>query len=124
MSATAQMRNVQLYFAKLTGCFLNEAGIGFDQTSLAKAILTSKASPHIHLKFRRVHSHPFIGMPPLLSDAAPGGPPCDVAVWMYAMGPLAIEIHYVRSIGRYVRLPDGWHPHSGSNRFIISKLLA
>ena len=49
--ATRQMRNVHLYFTKLTGCHLVEAGLNFDQPCLAQSILAGKQNPYIHLKF-------------------------------------------------------------------------
>jgi hypothetical protein len=119
-SATKQMRHVQLYFAKLTGCHLVEAGINFDRMSLAQSILTGKGNPYIYLKFRLSRTAALVGMPDLLSDVPPAGDPCGVAAWMYALGSLAIEVQYVNTGGRQIALPDAWHPASGSNRFVIT----
>jgi len=114
------MRHVQLYFAKLTGCHLTEAGINFDRVSLAQSILTGKANPYIYLKFRLSRTTALVGMPDLLSDVPPAGDPCGVAAWMYALGELAIEVQYVNTGGGQIALPDAWHPASGSNRFVIT----
>jgi hypothetical protein len=119
-SAAKQMRHVQLYFAKLTGCHLTEAGINFDRASLAQSILIGKANPYIYLKFRLSRTTALVGMPDLLSDVPPAGDPSGLAAWMYALGSLAIEVQYVSTGGRQIALPDAWHPASGSNRFVIT----
>lgn len=118
--ATKQMCHVQLFFAKLTGCHLLEAGINFDRMSLAQSILTGRVNPYIYLKFRLSRTTSMVGMPDLLSDVSPASNPCGVATWMYALGPLAIEVQYVNADGRHIRLPDAWHPAFGSNRFQIT----
>jgi hypothetical protein len=56
------MRNVQLYFTKLTGCHLLEADINFDQASLAKSLLDGRPNPDIFLKFRASKFADLIGM--------------------------------------------------------------
>jgi hypothetical protein len=118
--ATAQMRNVQLFFTKLTGCHLVQAGINFDQASLAKSLLTGKSNSCVYLKFRMSRTNTLVGMLDLLSDVSPGGDPCGLVVWIYSLGSLAIEIQYVNTSGRHISVPDAWHPSSGSNRFMIT----
>lgn len=118
--AAKQMRNVQLFFTKLTGCHLVQTGINFDQVSLAQSLLTGRSNPYVHLKFRMSRTTTLVGMPDLLSDVPPGGDPCGVAAWMYALGSLAVEVQYVNTGGRHIALPDAWHPASGSNRFLIT----
>ncbi len=115
--ATEQMRYVQLYFTKLTGCHLVQAEINFDRKSLADSLLTGRANPYIYLKFRLSRKASFVGMTDLLSDAHPAHDPRGFAVWIYALGALAIEVQYV---SRPIALPDAWHPASGSNEFVIT----
>ena len=40
--ATQEMCNVHLYFTKLTGCYLTEAGLKFEQAALGQSILVGK----------------------------------------------------------------------------------
>lgn len=118
--ATEQMQYVQLYFTKLTGCHLVQAGINFDRKSLADSILIRRANPHIYLKFRLSRKASFVGMTDLLSGAPPAHDPRGFAVWIYALGSLAIEVQYVNTGGGPIALPDAWHPASGSNKFVIT----
>jgi hypothetical protein len=97
---------------------LLDARINFDQASLASSLLNGKPNPYIFLKFK-VSKFELLGMTNLHADVSPGGDPCGVAVWTYGVNSLQVEVHYVRTNGRHVSLPDAWHPFSGSDEFII-----
>jgi hypothetical protein len=118
-SAAEQMGNVQLFFTKLTGCCLLDAGINFDQASLASSLLNGKPNPFIFLKFR-VSKFELLGMTNLHADVSPGTDRCGVAAWMYGVNSLQVEVHYFRTNGRYVSLPDAWHPFSCPDEFTVT----
>ena len=69
--ATKQMTNVQLYFAKLTGCHLLEAKLNFDEASLAKSLLDATPSSHIFLKSRLSKFAELLGRTNLHSNIPP-----------------------------------------------------
>jgi hypothetical protein len=116
---TKEMSNVQLYFSKLTGCLL-AARINFDQSSLAQSLMEGRPSPYIFLKFRASKCCELVGMTNLYSDVPPDGDPCGVAAWMYSLGSLGVEVHYLKTNGRHLSLPDAWHPFSESDRLTIT----
>ena len=120
VGATRQMRNVHLYFTKLTGCHLIEAGLQFDQAALASSILTGKANPYIHLKFGVSRTGWLVGMTDL--HVATLAPTNDLAfaIWVYALGPLVVHVMYAIKGERRNGLINSWHPRSGFNRFIIA----
>jgi hypothetical protein len=118
-SATREMRNVHLYFTKLTGCHLVEAGVKFDQITLADSILTGKPNPYIHLKFGISRSGLLVGMSNLEAILA-SDKSLAFAVWIYSLDKLVVHVMYAIADERRDGLINAWHPRSGSNRFIVA----
>lgn len=119
LGATREMRNVQLYFTKLTGCHLVEAGVKFDQAALAKSILTGKPNPCIHLKFGISRTGLLLGMSDLKADALVSDSSLAFAVWIYSLEALVVHVMYAIAGERRDGLLNAWRPRSGSNRFIL-----
>ncbi len=120
MSATQEMRNVHLYFTKLTGCHLLEAGLKFDQSALAKSILNGKPNPYIHLKFGISRSGLLLGMSDLQAATLVPDDSLAFAVWIYALEMLVIHVMYAIAGERREGLIGAWHPRTGSNRFVLA----
>jgi hypothetical protein len=53
-SPTQQMLNVHLYFVKLFGCRVVEAGAPIDSRAFSNAILNGTAHPHLYLRVGRI----------------------------------------------------------------------
>lgn len=115
--ASRRLRNVQLYFTKLTGCYLTYLGVPFDQRGMAKSLLHGTISPHIHIRLR-ANNPGDVGLSDIVVDDSHRGR-CTIAAWLYLLGRLAVEVQYV-DVGRaQARLPGAWHPRAGSNRLQI-----
>jgi hypothetical protein len=114
------MRNVHLYFTKLTGCHLVEASVKFDQTALANSILTGKPNPYIHLKFGISKAGLLLGMSNLETAMLASNNSLAFAVWIYSLGTLVVHVIYAIAGERRDGLINAWHPRSGSNRFILA----
>jgi hypothetical protein len=118
--ATEEMRNVHLYFTKLTGCHLTEAGLKFDQAALAKSILTGKPNPYIHLKFGISRSGLLLGMSDLKAATLAPDSLLAFAVWIYSLEALVVHVMYAIPGESREGLVNSWHPRSGSNRFVLA----
>ena len=118
--ATTEMRNVHLYFTKLTGCHLVEVGLKFDQAALAKSILTGKPNPYIYLKFGIGRSGLLLGMSDLKADTLASDDLLAFAVWIYSLDKLVVHVMYAISGETREGLVNAWHPKSGSNRFVLA----
>jgi hypothetical protein len=120
IGATRETRNVQLYFTKLTGCHLVEAGVKFDQAALAKSILTGQPNPYIHLKFGISRTGLLLGMSDLQAATRTSDSSAAFVVWVYSLEALVVHVMYAIVRERRDGLIDAWHPRSGSNRFILA----
>jgi hypothetical protein len=118
--ATQEMRNVQLYFTKLTGCHLVGAGVKFDHAALATSILTGTQNPYVHLKFGISRT----GLPVSMSDlwVAPldSDDSAAFAVWVYSVEAFVVHVMYAIEGERRNGLIGAWHPRSGSNPFVLA----
>lgn len=119
-NTTEQMRNVQLFFAKLCGCHFIEANLKFDQASLSRSILTGKGSPYIYIKFG-VSKTGMVGMSDLHAATLTPDSSCAFAAWIYSLGTLEIQVMYATKGEHRDGLIGAWHPSSGSNRFIVAE---
>lgn len=120
LGATQEMRNVHLYFTKLTGCHLVEVGATFEQAALAKSILTGKSNPYIHLKFGISRTGLLVGMSDMHAATLAPDNSLAFAVWVYSLGALVVQVMYAIAGERREGLANAWHPRLGSNRFILA----
>jgi hypothetical protein len=120
VGATREMRNVHLYFTKLTGCHLIEAGVKFDQAALANSILSEKPNSYIHLKFGISRAGLSIGMSDLNAATLASNGSLAFAVWVYSLEALVVHVMYAIAGERRDGLVNAWHPRSGSNRFVLA----
>ncbi len=120
LNAVQEMRNVHLYFTKLTGCHLMESGVQFDQAALSRPILSGRPNPYIYLKFGVSRTGLLVGMSDLHAALlAPDGS-LAFAVWAYSLRTLVIHVMYAIGGERREGLVGAWHPQSGSNRFVVA----
>ncbi len=120
IAATEEMRNMHLYFTKLTGCHLTEAGLNFDRAALAKSLLTGKPNPYIHLKFGISRSGLLLGMSDLKAATLAPDSRLAFAVWIYSLEALVVHVMYAIPGESRDGLINSWHPRSGSNRFVVA----
>ena len=127
LNATREMRNVHLYFTKLMGCHLVEAGLSFDQPALANSILSGKPNPYVHLKFGVSQTGLLVGMTNRKADRLPDGS-LTFAAWAYSLNHLVVHVMYAlaggASRGSEGRLasPSGQPFHPG--RFPLTRATA
>jgi hypothetical protein len=120
LRATKEMCNVHLYFTKLTGCHLVEAGVKFDQNALASSILTGTPNPYIHLKFGISRSGMSLGTSDVMADAFASDNTLAFAAWAYSLEKLVVHVMYAVGGESREGLVNAWHPRAGSNRFILA----
>lgn len=118
-NAAEEMRNVQLFFTKIIGCQLIEAGVSFDQRALADSILKGKANSLVYLKFGTMgHDRTLVGMSDLelekLTDNS-----LAFAIGIYDLGYVAVQFMYAIPGEQRDGLVNAWHPNSNSDQMII-----
>lgn len=118
-NASMQMRYVQLYFTKLTGCHFVETNMKFDATSFSKSILTGRINPYVYLKFG-LYDDEMVGMSDLKAATLTSDGSCAFATWFYCLGRLAVNVMYAIEGEQRQGLVGAWHPSSGSNRILIA----
>lgn len=120
LDARRDMRNVHLFFTKLTGCHLVEAGLKFDQAALAQSILTDKTNPYIHLKVGLSREGLPVGMSDLHAATLVTDNSLAFAVWIYSLGDLVVHVMYSIANEERDGLIGAWHPRFGTNRLVIA----
>jgi hypothetical protein len=120
LCATQKMRNIQLYFTKLTGCHLVEAGVKFEQAALAKSIQTGEPNPYVYLKFGISRARLHVGMSDLCVATLPSDDSAAFASWDYSLEALVVHVMYAIECARWDDLVGAWHPRAGSNRFVLA----
>ncbi len=119
-NATQEMCNVHLYFTKLMGCHLTEAGMNFERATLAKSILSGQPNPLIYLKFGVSRTGSSLGMTDLQVDTLKTDNSVAFAAFAYSLKTLVIHVMYAIANERREGLVGAWHPRLGSNRFVIA----
>lgn len=120
IGATQEMCNAQLYFTKLTGCHLVDAGLKFDQPALAASILSGKPNKYIHLKFGISRTGQLLGASDMQAAMLASDNSVAFAVWAYALQALVVHVMYAIESEHRDGLVNAWHPRSGSNRFLLA----
>jgi hypothetical protein len=121
-----KMKNVHLFFLKLTGCMLSEAKanayeVPIDIAPFSEAIMSGRAHPEVHLQFGRCDGT--IGRSNLhLWTSEPRG--SVLAAWLYQLDTIAVSVQFIQA-GRFEHRPDLWHPnsHTSSKRFQITDFM-
>ena len=121
-----KMKNVHLFFLKLSGCMLCEAKangheVPIDIAPFSEAIMSGRAHPEVHLQFGRCDGT--IGRSNLhLWTSQPHG--SILAAWLYQLDTIAVSVHFIQA-GRFEHRPDLWHPnsHTSSKRFQIADFM-
>ncbi len=120
MNTASEMRGVHLFFTKLTGCHLIEAGFRFDQAALATSLLTGNTNPYIYLKFGVSRSGQLVGSTDLHASIRPSDDSLAFAVWGYSLNNLVIHVMYAIAGESREGLLDAWRARSGSNRLVLA----
>jgi hypothetical protein len=120
LGADREMQNVHLYFTKVTGCHLVEAGIKFDQAALASSLLTGKPNPYIRLKFGISQTGLLVGATDLCADTLAFDSSAAFAIWVYSLNSLVVHVMYAIVGERRNGLFNAWHPRLGFDQFILA----
>jgi hypothetical protein len=113
---------VHLYFCKLTGCLVRDAGMPLETDSLARAIQGNTPHPNIYLGFLAVTSKRLQNWAEItpIEGISMGGKLVG-AQWFYFVGRIGIHITYATHIHR----PDKanlWHPSSSTKTLTLGAL--
>lgn len=111
--ALTQLTNVQLYFAKLMGCYLALAGANFDRAALADPIQTSRPCPSLYLRIRE-NVPPSVGISDIHMTIDNESGQCVKSASLYFIGPLAIQTSFITTPLGTLQIPDAWHPSYGN----------
>jgi hypothetical protein len=118
--ARQQMTNVHLYFTKLTGCHLVEAGFKFDRQALAESILTGRPNQYVFLKIGLSRAGVPLGMSNLMADLLAADQSLAFAVWSYSLGAFVVHVMYAITGEKRDGLVGAWHPRTGSTRLELA----
>lgn len=110
---TAGMRAMHLYFVKLMGCMMMDAGVDFDVASFSRAIMTDRAHPRLYLRFGR--SDMGIGGSDLELDRDAATNEIAFASYFHYLGGFAANIILARADQRRDGLIGAWHPRFRNN---------
>ena len=116
------MVDVQLFFTKLMGCCLEEAGLKFDKMEFSKSLLERKINPSIFLKIN-VSENPSVGVSDLVVQKCLAGAETEEAAWSYQIGKIHIHVFYLHDLKIHKPLRGEWHPKQNSNVTIVQKCL-
>lgn len=115
-----QMIKVHLYFLKLFGCMLVEAGdkTPIDIAPFSDAIMNDTPHREVYLQLGRCDGQ--IGRSNLHCIRTEHGH--VMAFWLYQLDKIAVSVMFAQSGGGWGNLADVWHPHSQglSKRFLVA----
>ncbi len=115
------MIDLQLYFAKLTGCLAHEGGIPIDLPKLASAILSGAAHPDMYLRFGSVpKGDQAVGIfgAEVIRDNITGR--AAGMSWFYNLGPAIVHVILTPSPGLFASLcDDAWRPGATGRDIVV-----
>ena len=113
---------VHLYFCKLTGCLIHDAGVPLETDSLAKAILENVPHQNVYLAFLAVTSRRLQNwavLTPVETISVRGS--LVGAQWFYFVGRIGVHITYATHIHRPSKA-NLWHPSSSAKTLTFGKM--
>src|SRR5262249_33677635 len=122
-NTTQQMLNVHLYFVKLFGCHIVDAGIPIDVGTFANAILLGKAHPDVYLQCgcdRMFNGAAMTGMSDIHVENRTSDGSCAFVTWSYFVQGLGVNVMFATQAERRQGLIGAWHPRSGTNRLLMA----
>lgn len=116
------MQAVQLYFTKLFGCIIAEAGIPIELSSFSKALVNNTPHPKLYLKFGCFNVDkvdPIVGASHVVavSDGKTGE--IVAAGFFYELAGVGVLIAYANE-PMWVATTESYHPKTGAKRLIIA----
>jgi hypothetical protein len=120
-SPAQQMLNVHLYFVKLFGCRVVEAGAPIDSREFSNAILNGTAHPQLYLRVGRIIPFPegkeIAGFTKI--HLIRRADESSVSSWLYGIGCMSVQVLHATTVAL---LPQGaWHPRLGTDSLVIAK---
>jgi len=124
-NTSASMLGVHLYFAKLFGCGLAEAGFPMPADMFAQAILHERHCPHLYLKFactndRSEHLMASGSNLHIAHDSVTHDP--RFAAIIHHVGRLKVLVMFAAPGAEHDGLIAAWHPKFGTNRLELFDL--
>ena len=116
------MLGVHLYFVKLFGCDIIEAGVPIEIAPFAQSILKGKPHPDIYLEFGYMHcsrSMPLAGRTDLHGEKRVDGK-CICAAWMYYLDQAAVVVMFAALGEHREGMRTSWHPRYGTNKLRLA----
>ena len=115
------MIDLQLYFAKLTGCLVHEDGIPIDLPKLANAILSGTAHPDLYLRFGCVPPEDqavgIFGVEMIRDNIT--GRAAGIS-WFYNLGTAIVHVILTPFPGLFASLcDDAWRPGSTGHDIVV-----
>jgi hypothetical protein len=113
-----QMLNVHLFFLKLFGAMIIETKgkAPIDVTPFADAIMSERAHPEVYLQFGKGDGT--VGRSNLECIKIETGH--IMALWLYRIGPVTVNVMYAQDEGVWEGLSDTWHPKFPTKRIEIA----
>lgn len=109
-----QSLNVHLYFVKLFGCRIVEAGVPIDIRKFSDCLLNGRAHDEVFLMLAET---PFLPNHKLAQvteiQARNIGAVTEKAGWIYTLGELSVQVGYLAKTANDLLWPQAWHPDSG-----------
>lgn len=120
VDSNMELRNVQLYFVKLFGCFIHENKIPIDLEPFAKALIEKKFHRDVFIKLGWVpRADRIAGVAGLSAakDKHTGKVSC--AQWFYEFNRLAVNVIYAADHDFWDVTDGAWHPKHGTGRLLV-----
>lgn len=113
---------VHLYFVKLFGCLIHDAGVPMDTSPLAAAIINNEPHPHIYLSFLAITNNK-------LQDYAHVTPVSTMnigddfsAQWIYTVGRIGVHVIYAPTIHLRNHRVHLWNPRFSTKTITLDRL--
>lgn len=123
VDSNKELRNVQLYFVKLFGCFIHENKIPIDLGPFAKALLEKQYHRDVFIRLgcmpREDRSVGVAGLS-TAKDNRTGEVSC--AQWFYELDRFAVNVIYAVDHDFWDVTVDAWHPRLGTGRLLVHDL--
>jgi hypothetical protein len=110
---------VHLYFVKLFGCQIMEAGIPIDISTFSNAILEGESHPNIYLSFGRLRDVGFknAGGSDVTVKSLKGKP--IAAAWMYHIENMCVKVTYAAEGIKLQNLDRLYNPRLGAKQLLL-----
>jgi len=119
-NANSQMKNVQLYFAKIFGCAVVSESVPVSLENIQSAILANDPCENLYITFG---ISPFTLFSAGVSDISLSERRgAQLAIWHYYVGKLMVRINFIDPASRKLLPRKAWHPTDKGKFIRVCKL--